>query len=338
MFSRGWFKRRLPYIGQLLTGPGQPGTSGTLDTQSAHWANPEPTPQQAQSLTTQSSEWAAGSISQSFVATLSSDSATWAAGELAVPNGNTLTTQSATWAAGTLSQAFTATLTTESATWANPAPEANQTQPLASQSAGWSAGSIEPASAASLAADSASWAIGTLDTSQTQPLATATAAWSAGELVTPGGGPSATLATASAQWQPGTLTPLFISAGWGLPLSFSFEPLAFLAGVDCSLEFQFMSNTEQVTLYRKLTDGTFDAGTVIVNALRLNVEKDLTGGGRGLVRKHHLDWYVWSVQCGLPPVKVNDVIQDAAGVRWTIWNVDVQAWGARFLVQTLQEA
>lgn len=124
--------------------------------------------------------------------------------------------------------------------------------------------------------------------------------------------------------------------GWGIPLSFgTLEVSAILAGVDCSMEFQFMSNTEPITLYRKLSDGTFDGGTAVTNALRLEMFKTQPIGSTGAKVVTNQDWYVWTCQTGQPPVKDGDVIQDGIGARWVVKLTHQQAWGARFLCETV---
>lgn len=98
-------------------------------------------------------------------------------------------------------------------------------------------------------------------------------------------------------------------------------------------EWQFIQNTEAVTLFRRQAAGGFDgAGTRVGNAFRLVASlvvdpKNVTS----------LDWLAWQSQTGAPNPKQADVFQDAGGTRWTIRAVDVQAWGQRFLLHTIKE-
>lgn len=90
--------------------------------------------------------------------------------------------------------------------------------------------------------------------------------------------------------------------------------------------------TEAVTYYRKAADGVYDAGTAVPNAFRLEVKKD------GIKIKGRLDWYVWKSQAGNGTLaKPGDVIQDASGTRWVVETADIEAWGARWFLHTLQE-
>lgn len=96
---------------------------------------------------------------------------------------------------------------------------------------------------------------------------------------------------------------------------------------------QYLDNTEAVTLFRRTAEGTLDNGMAVANAFRLEVEKD---SERGLV-KNSLTWLLWNSQTNNPAPKKQDVIKDAAGIRWSILTVDIQAWGARYSIETVQE-
>lgn len=102
-------------------------------------------------------------------------------------------------------------------------------------------------------------------------------------------------------------------------------------------EWQYIGSTEPVTLFRRLTESTFDAGTAVANAFRLEVKKGAEGGGKGVLAGNSLTWLLWNSQTGNPAPKRQDVIRDAAGIRWSIMSVAVQAWGARYLIETFQE-
>ena len=104
-----------------------------------------------------------------------------------------------------------------------------------------------------------------------------------------------------------------------------------------SSEWQYLSGTEAVTLFRKLTDGTYDTGTPIPNALRLLQTKTISEATRGISTKSMLSWYLWASQTAAPPVKRDDVIQDSGGLKWLVKDIDVEAFGARYLCKTVQE-
>lgn len=109
-------------------------------------------------------------------------------------------------------------------------------------------------------------------------------------------------------------------------------------------EYQYFANTEAVTLFRKLADGSYDAGTAVANALRLEEKKTLVPSASRMLLKVELPWLVWSAQTAGPPpsqanpaIKRDDYLQDASGGKWLVKDCDVQAWGARFFLQTVQE-
>ncbi len=103
-------------------------------------------------------------------------------------------------------------------------------------------------------------------------------------------------------------------------------------------EWSVVGNTEAVTLYRRQSDGTFDGGTAVANAFRMAAGKDVDAGpGQGVLARTKLSWLVWARQTGCPNPKAGDVLQDGGGTRWTVWRVDVQAWGQRFGLDTVQE-
>jgi len=61
-------------------------------------------------------------------------------------------------------------------------------------------------------------------------------------------------------------------------------------------------------------------------------------GDGGLLTGVSLVWHVWRSQMGPIVPKVGDVIQDGAGVRWTVTDgVDVQSFANRYRLQTLKE-
>lgn len=101
-------------------------------------------------------------------------------------------------------------------------------------------------------------------------------------------------------------------------------------------EWQYFGKTEAVTFFRKTGDGTFDAGTSVANALRLEVEKDQSADGRGKLVVVRLKWLLWASQAGNTPAKTGDMVQDANGLKWSVEKAYIQAWGARYFLETVQ--
>jgi hypothetical protein len=113
--------------------------------------------------------------------------------------------------------------------------------------------------------------------------------------------------------------------------------------LDLTNEWQVIGNTQAITLFRRTGANTFDAGTPVANAFSPGYDANLVASGK-IIPKTDNSWYLWAIQTigpppspDNPPPKINDVIEDAAGIRWVIWRVQVQAWGDRFFIDTKQE-
>lgn len=113
--------------------------------------------------------------------------------------------------------------------------------------------------------------------------------------------------------------------------------------IDYGVEWQYLANTEAVTLFRKLADGSYDGGTPVANALRLELKRTLASSANGLLAKDELPWLVWSTQTvgpapstANPPIKRDDMLVDSTGAKWLVKECEIQAWGARFFLQTVQ--
>lgn len=101
-------------------------------------------------------------------------------------------------------------------------------------------------------------------------------------------------------------------------------------------EWKYIDNTEAVTLFRKLSDSAFDGGTSVANAFSPGSTKEIGTSGK-LLTANRTQFLLWQSQTGSPNPKIADVVQDGGGTRWTIWKVEVQAFGARFLCDVKQE-
>lgn len=108
--------------------------------------------------------------------------------------------------------------------------------------------------------------------------------------------------------------------------------------IDPGGDYAVVDNTEQVIYYRRLTSSTFDEGTILQSALRRDItKKEVQTSGATLVRIE-VRWHIWSADLGqgLPP-KVNDVIEDSAGIRWSVIDVDEGTLQTRWRLITVQE-
>lgn len=108
--------------------------------------------------------------------------------------------------------------------------------------------------------------------------------------------------------------------------------------IDPTDDFTVVDSTETVTYYRRTGNSTFDQGSVCTSALRRDVSREeVQTGGATLVRVK-VRWHVWAADLGDgPQPKVNDVIQDAAGVRWSVLDVDEGTLQTRYLIHAVQE-
>jgi hypothetical protein len=103
-------------------------------------------------------------------------------------------------------------------------------------------------------------------------------------------------------------------------------------------DFQVVDQLEQVTLFRKQPDGTFDTGTICYNALRR--EELITEIKDGVYfATQVVTWHIWVADLNSqPPPKIRDVVQDGNGVRWTVnEEVKYSTWRTRYPLRTIQE-
>lgn len=116
--------------------------------------------------------------------------------------------------------------------------------------------------------------------------------------------------------------------------------------LDIENDFQVFDNLETVTYYRRVGPGTFDSGIVVTGALR-EVATRVEVQRRGSNVQQTLAWNLPTVQVGdfanpvhpngIADPKVNDVIQDAAGVRWSVIQVDNATLQTRWYLHVMQE-
>src|SRR6516162_8216317 len=112
-------------------------------------------------------------------------------------------------------------------------------------------------------------------------------------------------------------------------------------------DYQIFDNLETVTYFRRLSNSGFDGGTVVAGALRevaMRSERQLQAAS---ILKQVETWNLPTVLVGrfANPVlpngktdpKVNDVIQDAAGVRWSVIESDIATLQTRWYFHTIQE-
>ena len=106
---------------------------------------------------------------------------------------------------------------------------------------------------------------------------------------------------------------------------------------DPSQDFAVIDGLSGGVLYRRATDGSFDAGTICPNALgRQATREDLLSAGL-LANQIGTIWHLWKADTGLPSPKVGDVIADPPGTRWSIAKVEGQTFSTRFRLTTIKE-
>lgn len=113
--------------------------------------------------------------------------------------------------------------------------------------------------------------------------------------------------------------------------------------LDIENDFQVFDNLETVTYYRRTSNSGFDGGTLVTGALR-HFSQRTERQGKGSNVRNELAWELPVVQVGSLVIgpqaqegKVNDVIQDAAGRRWSVLRVELATLQTRYHVTTVQE-
>lgn len=313
------------------------GTYLSLAALSAAWTNPSVSLASSLGLSLESAAWNDPAVSLESLLDLAAQSAAWNDSPLSVSSTLALGSESATWNDPALALALALAVGQQSATWTNPAlatPTPSSALPLPALSATWTNPGLAVASYLALAAESASWTNPLLNEAVALALTGQSCAWN-NPALTPGmsQGVVVQLPADSALWNVAPLglffCPTVLNPYFGLEWLVVVPGLPALARESCVI-----SNTEQVTLYRKTADGSFDGGTLVGQALRLDAMKDGTINAGAAKRKKELDWYMWASQTGNPEVKDGDYILDSSGNKWVIWNTDVQAWGNRYFVKT----
>jgi hypothetical protein len=111
-------------------------------------------------------------------------------------------------------------------------------------------------------------------------------------------------------------------------------------------DYVIFDNLETVTYFRRVSNSGFDAGTVVAGALRevgMRTEVQRAGSlvkqtlGFNLPTVLVGDFANPVAPLGVSDPKVNDVIQDAAGVRWSVIETDNATLQTRWYCRTVQE-
>jgi hypothetical protein len=108
--------------------------------------------------------------------------------------------------------------------------------------------------------------------------------------------------------------------------------------IDPGGDFAVVDNLETVIYYRRTGNATFDEGSVLDNALRRDVAREEVPTDGATLFRVKTRWHIWAEDLGPgPPPKVNDVIQDAAGVRWSVTDVDEGTLQTRWRLLSVRE-
>lgn len=105
---------------------------------------------------------------------------------------------------------------------------------------------------------------------------------------------------------------------------------------DFTTDYLVLDTTEAVAYFRRTGSQTFDAGTAVANALRLDVTKD-EKQNTALSYLIDVRWLIYKAQVGATEPKVNDVVQDAGGKRWTVTKVEVDAICQSYWLDSVRE-
>jgi hypothetical protein len=106
---------------------------------------------------------------------------------------------------------------------------------------------------------------------------------------------------------------------------------------DLTLTYRCVDGDETVTLYRRLTESTFDGGTPIKHAKRFEATVGELFAAGALLQDVSLVWWLWQDTLGGVVPERNWVIQDAAAARWTVLVVDHDEEGRSYELTCIQE-
>ena len=109
--------------------------------------------------------------------------------------------------------------------------------------------------------------------------------------------------------------------------------------LDTAKLYRAVQGKEAVTYYSRTAEGpapgAFAAGLSLPHAKRVGVVQEETNSVGLKVKR--LPWHVWSDDLGATVPKVNDVLQDAAGARWSVERVTPNRFRTRFRLETVKE-
>lgn len=98
--------------------------------------------------------------------------------------------------------------------------------------------------------------------------------------------------------------------------------------------------SEAVTLYVRVAPGSTFSPTGGYSLARARRKPDTRSDGMPALAEQELEWGVWQADldaAGAPAPKVNDVIQDGDGVRWSVDRVSRHLFGNHFRCQCVRE-
>jgi hypothetical protein len=110
--------------------------------------------------------------------------------------------------------------------------------------------------------------------------------------------------------------------------------------IDPSGDFAVVDGLERVVYYRRTGNNTFDQGTVCNNVLMRDVVREEVQSGGATLSRVKSRFHVWKADLaagGGPGPKVNDVIQQGDGTRWSVADVDEGTFQTRWLIHATRE-
>lgn len=105
---------------------------------------------------------------------------------------------------------------------------------------------------------------------------------------------------------------------------------------DVSGDFAVIDSLETLTLFRRTSTSAFDSGTAVPLCLREPLEREEIGG-QVLLKKGGLRFQMWAANVTGAAPKVADVVQDFAGIRYTVLKVGTQTVGTRYDLTCIKE-
>jgi hypothetical protein len=106
--------------------------------------------------------------------------------------------------------------------------------------------------------------------------------------------------------------------------------------LDVAGDWVVVDGTETISFFRRLTERDFDSPRAVDNTLGRVLDKDVMEARYQISRDGKV-WHVWEEKLPFPVPAVNDVIEDADGVRWVVKKVMFGTLKSRYQIVCVRE-